>query len=405
MNLKAFFYAPSVRRTLAGVVLTLVSGCSHQPLISNSVHHHSPPEPSTAAELPPVELAVATRVMQPSQISRLATLLPTLQRRRLIYVGETHTRYDHHLVQLAIIQALHQTHPDLRVAVEYFQPSYQGTLDAWIAGQGDEKDLLQGTDYYSRWGYDYRLYRPLFQFLREAKIPLIALNAPTELVAAVGKSGWDGVNEVLRPSLPTSVDRSDKDYETRLHQTFANHRDPKRDFQRFLDVQLLWDEYMAEGIVRLLQKGDGPLIVLAGTGHLLYGSGIPHRVARRIAVPATIVINGVSAEEAESGMGDYLLFSPEQVLPPPGQLGVFLDNEFTGDGVRIKDVATEGKTSQTGLQAGDRLITVAGQPVTGLTDIKWALLDHHPGDTVTVTLKRDFLWWEGNEQTLAVVLH
>jgi uncharacterized iron-regulated protein len=41
------------------------------------------------------------------------TLAAKIANQRVIFIGETHERYDHHLNQLAIIRRLHQLNPKL----------------------------------------------------------------------------------------------------------------------------------------------------------------------------------------------------------------------------------------------------------------------------------------------------
>ena len=47
-----------------------------------------------------------------------SALIDELNLNRVVYVGEIHDRYDHHLTQLAILKALHQRNPRLAIGVE-----------------------------------------------------------------------------------------------------------------------------------------------------------------------------------------------------------------------------------------------------------------------------------------------
>ena len=108
-------------------------------------------------------------------LDRFITQLAT---KRVVFVGETHYRYDHHLKQLEIIRRLHQVDSNLVIGVEYFQQSFQPQLDDYITGRTTEKEFLRATEYYQGWGWDYRLYAPIFRFAREQRIPVRALNVP-----------------------------------------------------------------------------------------------------------------------------------------------------------------------------------------------------------------------------------
>ena len=56
----------------------------------------------------------------------LDKLTSQLAAKRVVFVGETHDRYDHHLNQLEIIKRLHQLDPNLAIGVEYFQRHFHG---------------------------------------------------------------------------------------------------------------------------------------------------------------------------------------------------------------------------------------------------------------------------------------
>jgi uncharacterized iron-regulated protein len=114
----------------------------------------------------------ATWVLDLNNLGRLDGLIKKLAGRQLVFVGETHDRYDHHLNQLAIIEGLYERHPDLAIGVEYFPQASQPYLDQFIAGTLDEKQFLKKSEYFSRWSFDYRLYRPIFRFARERHIQI-----------------------------------------------------------------------------------------------------------------------------------------------------------------------------------------------------------------------------------------
>ena len=64
-------------------------------------------------------------------LDRLAAQLAS---KRVVFVAESHYRYDHHLNQLEIIRRLHQLDPNLVIGVEYFQQPFQPRVDDYIAG-------------------------------------------------------------------------------------------------------------------------------------------------------------------------------------------------------------------------------------------------------------------------------
>jgi uncharacterized iron-regulated protein len=364
----------------------LVSGaCSPQ---TEDKARQADAQPPPAQTNPPAEPGTL-RFLAGERQTDLETVLPELSARRIIFIGENHDHYDHHLNQLALIRRLYESDPKLTLGLEMFQQPAQPYLDAYIAGRIDERELLEKSRYFERWGFDYRLYRPILRYAREKSIPLLALNVPTETIHQVGQGGFSSLSAAERAWVP-QIDTSDQAYRDRLRRVFEQHQGmTDSDFQRFLEVQLLWDEGMAERAARYLQAHpEQRLIVLAGNGHLAYGSGIPNRVRRRLPAALMAIILQDEANTAAAG-ADYVILSDPVALPAAGRLGVILDTRAEGPGLRVAQVAPRGGAQQAGIQADDRLLRVAGQAVDSMQDVSLALLDKNPGDSVSVAIRRD----------------
>jgi hypothetical protein len=263
-------------------------------------------------------------------------------------------------------------------------------VDDYIAGRISEHELLRATEYYRRWGYDYRLYAPIFRYAREQGIPVRALNVPGALVSAVsrvglaGLSGASGVTEEQRRYLPQEIEPADEGYRNRLRAVFDTHPGAG-DFNRFVEAQTVWDEGMAESAAAYLNADDGrKLVILAGAGHVAFGSGIPKRLERRTQATYAIVLS--AGQEIEPGMADYLLLSGKQELPPAGVLGI--DMEDKGGECRIRSVTAGGAGEKAGLRKGDVLVALDAQPVKAIADVRLALWEKVPGDRVRVTVRR-----------------
>jgi hypothetical protein len=97
--------------------------------------------------------------------------LARLARQRVVLLGETHDDAEHHRWQLHTIAGLHALRPRMILAFEMFPRRVQPILDDWIAGRLTDQEFLQRTDWEKVWGYDARLYLPIFQFARMQHIP------------------------------------------------------------------------------------------------------------------------------------------------------------------------------------------------------------------------------------------
>jgi uncharacterized iron-regulated protein len=315
-------------------------------------------------------------------------VIPQLADKRVVFIGEDHERYDQHLSQLEIIRRLHMEAPGhWTIGVEYFQRSFQPYLDAYIAGTLSEREFLSKTEYFERWGYDYRLYRPIFRYAREQRIPLVGLNAERELTEEVEKVGLEGLSPADRSSLPQQIEQPDTNYRDRLHEAFEEHPGAaSANFERFVQVQSVWDETMAQAVVAYLAAHPGKaMVVLAGSGHIAFGSGIPSRVKRRLPdVQVAILLPADKPQDDPEG-ADYLLVSSSVMLAPSGKMGITMTGTV---GVSIKTVSTGSAAAKAGLRAGDRLVALDGQPIQSLGDVQIALLDKEPGEHLSLRAER-----------------
>jgi len=351
------------------------------------------PWPTAAAHNTPADAAeqtpAATAVLDLNAFSTLEQIIPVLAGKRVVFIGEQHNRFDHHLMQLEIIRRLHEQYPQLQVAIgmEAFQQPFQQHLDDFVSGTITEQQMLRDTEYYQRWRMDYRLYAPILRYAREHGLPVVALNLPKELTSKVGRVGLEGLTEEERARLPAEIDRSDSAYEQRVREVFELHpNDRDQAFEHFLEVQLLWDEGMARRAADFLQTHpDHLLVVLAGAGHLAYRSAIPQRLARRVTADYSIILNSWQGV-IEPGLADYLLLPAERTLPPAGKIGMVLDQH--DDGIKVATCFEDSPCSAAGIKPGDRLTAINTNPINTQADVPLALWDKQPGDTVTVSLVR-----------------
>jgi uncharacterized iron-regulated protein len=348
-----------------------------------------------------------TPVVEVAALPSLRELIARLADRRVVFVGERHDRYEDHLNQLEVIEGLHRNGKDLAIGMEAFQQPFQGHLDDYVAGRISEEEMLRRTEYFTRWRYDYRLYRPILRFARAQGIPVIALNLASELTEKVGDVGLDGLSQAERARLPSRIDRQDPAYRARLAAAFEAHPmlQESKDFEHFLEVQLLWDEGMAGRAAAYLQEYPRKsLVVLAGTGHLEYGQGIPQRLLARVPTTAATLINGRDRPLSQ-GLADFLLYPPEVALPRAGLLGVMIDEERGGVGVAVKAFAEVSGAKTAGIQESDRIVRVADVAVKTYSDLRIALIDKDAGTTVPVDVVRDRLLGGSERLTFEVTLH
>jgi len=370
------FYKPF----LALIIINMIglSGCSN-----TSVRHHTKASPSAKQQ------ANNTVAINLKALQTIPTIAPNLAKYKVVFVGESHTNYSNHLNQLAIIKSLHKHWGNkISIGLEMIQQPYQSYLDEYVAGNINEREMLKGTQWYDRWVYDFRLYRPIFNYAKKNKIPLVAINIPKELTKRITKVGISGLNKSERQQLPTFIDRSNKKYEKRIKSVFSGHmKTSSKGFEKFFDAQLACHEGMAFNAMKYLKKHPTKrMVLLAGGGHIIGRSGIPNRLDRQNKSTSMVVLNNISTTLNPS-QGDYFLDSKEVKLPPKGLMGIFMDD--SDKGVIVKNLTTHGSAKKAGLQKGDIIISLNNDQIQTSSDVKLWTLDKKPNGPVALKIKRN----------------
>lgn len=160
-------------------------------------------------------------------------------RSRVIVVGEIHDNQAHHDLQLKIVRTLHEGGIPLAVGLEMFRAENQELLDKWWRwGMSTEQfEVL----YRENWGLPWPLYRDIFLYSRQKRIPLVGLNVPPEIMSKVAREGYGSLTEAERKKLPPGITCTlDEAYRTFIRRTFTEHAHSSgRSFDHFCEAQML----------------------------------------------------------------------------------------------------------------------------------------------------------------------
>jgi len=349
-----------------------------------------------AIDTPPMGIAL------PQALSFTAIMEQTADR-RVVYVGESHTRNEDHLLQLRVIRALFAQNPKLAIGMEMFSREAQPVLDRYLAGELSEREFLKQSGYFSKWGFDYRLYREIINFARRNKLPIVALNQEKELVSKVFKEGASALTAEELAKIPADRDLAIPGYRQRITEVFAMHgqHDATEQLNGFFQAQAIWDETMAESVTAFLNAHpESRMVVLAGQGHTDKATAIPPRVARRLPTIRQAVILNSENEALDQTEADYLIFSKPVELPPAAVLGVMLAN--TPEGPRVEGLSEKSKAGAAGIREKDLILALDDEPVATIDDLKIILLGKEIGKQVTVRIKRKSGGWFKQEAVLSV---
>ena len=218
----------------------------------------------------------------------LADLIPELLQRRIVIVGEQHTDESHHRAQLRVIQALQEAGAKVAVGLEMFRQDSQGALDRWTAGDISPREFE--AIYSDNWNYPWPAYRPIFEYARAQKIPMIGLNVAREITRQVARQGFQSLSEEQRGQLSDVACNIDEEYMRYIRSVYGAHAHGDMNFTFFCEAQMVWDSAMAVHALRYLTfHPDATVVILTGVGHAQKGA-VPRQIRLRSPVPVAVFL-------------------------------------------------------------------------------------------------------------------
>ncbi len=382
----------TVKIAILTTLLVLTLGANECTASSNETN--SPPAGLRGATSKKTIDSVREKKMEPrtdpvaidmAGLKALPWVIDQVASKKIVYVGEYHDRFSNHEVELQVIEGLFKKNPSIAIGMEMFQRPFQQVLDDYISGAIGEREFLKKSEYFSRWVYDFNLYKPILDFARAEKIPIVALNVRGEITGKVAKGGKDSLSVDEKKEIPQQLDLSDDGYRDRLKQVFAEHKDSgEKNFEFFYEAQVLWDETMALSLDEYMRKNPSrQVIVIAGSGHLSYGSGIPKRAFRLNGYEYATILNDA---DVDRGIGDYLIF-PEAIEgeTAPKLMVMFKDE---GGKVVITDFPSDSVSQKAGIRVGDVIVALDNLPVHTMAEIKIVLFYMRHDEAIKVKVMR-----------------
>lgn len=219
-------------------------------------------------------------IADPGETSRM---MSDLGSSRVVFVGEFHDQRDHHRLQMQIIRELHLQGRQLAIGFEMFDLEKQPVLDEWVAGKVSLQEFVDR--YRQGWSINWAEYDQIMLFARNNGIPMVALDAPADIVQLVTRFGSAGLHPGARLRLPVGVTTEIlPSYRKFMARAFRTHQIPDHMFDNFCAAQGVRNSTMARRISGYLAENPRrTMVVVAGVGH-----------AMRRAVPAAVSDPGLS---------------------------------------------------------------------------------------------------------------
>ncbi len=257
------------------------------------------------------------------QYSDFESMLATLAKADVVFVGEQHDDPNTHRLEQAILDGLARRRDDIILSLEMFERDIQGHVELFRTGAMSEADFLGASRPWPRYATDYK---GLVDFAIDRQWPIVAANIPRSLASEIAKSGLDALISKGEPETDWFASEwlcpADDEYYRRFKDAMGQHTKPE-EVDLYYASQCLKDETMAESIALAWQSAAAakpetpPLAVhYNGAFHSDYSLGTAMRVRRRLPDARTVVVSVIPVADLDEiatadhlNKGDYLVFT------------------------------------------------------------------------------------------------
>jgi len=398
------------------VIIVMGMGCSSVTNIDATDRLRNFPAEINAGDI--VHVATGEKIT-------FSQLADSLDGTRIVYVGESHSNRESHELELRVLKEYYKRNGgNIAVGLEMFKRPYQDILDKWTGGEISEKELLFSTDWDVEWGYDYNHYKGIMDFIRDNKIPVVALNIKKSFQKKISRNGIEGLSEEERKNLP-EIDTTDVYHRRYLERIMKGHGDTDMSgaFERFYLIQCVWEDVMADSISKYLSSPEGKerkMLVFIGGGHVIYHFGVPKRVYRSNHLPyltiTTYELRDLNPEYDHPLFASDILLQPADYVnvveqtrkEPKVMLGVVIrkayeekeeeeKEENEEDDKKEEDQKQKGAiesvregspAGKAGLMAGDIILSMDDESIGKVFDVIYHVRQKKAGDTCRIEILR-----------------
>ena len=252
-----------------------------------------------------------------------------LEAARFLLLGEIHDNADHHTLQAWSIAHMAAQGPG--IVFEHFREDQQGILSAFEAsrdnsGDGDAVDRLLLVTQWDQSGWPKgEAFRPLFEAVLGARLPLLAGNVARARLRDVARNGMSKISQSAQRDLKLDQPLSKALLEALLTELEASHCNlmPKSAFGGMADAQRLRDGFMARVMADAAVE-HGKAVLVAGNGHVRKDRGVPWYLRRMVPDAKIVAVGHIEVQKGKTvatdyaaSRFDYLVFTPRHVREDP----------------------------------------------------------------------------------------
>ncbi len=240
--------------------------------------------------------------------SSLADIATRMGAADVVFIGEEHDDPAAHHLELELLRLAHQreakaTSPrTVALSLEMFERDVQLVVDEYLAGLITGTHFVQSSRAWRNYASDYR---PMVEYARENKLPVIAANAPRRYVNRVARAGRASLLELSADArrflAPLPYAEASAAYAAKFRQLMGAPPAAGQPAMNtphsssLLDAQSLWDATMAHSIHEHLRRAPRSLALhVNGKFHSEERLGAPEHLARHRPQTNMLVVTIIS---------------------------------------------------------------------------------------------------------------
>lgn len=237
----------------------------------------------------------------------------------ILFFGEEHNDTIGHVLEADIFKKLNQKFPKgIALSLEMFHTDVQPIVNEYLSDLISEKNFIKE----GRAWPNYNDYRPLVEYAKANRLPVIAANAATRYSNAVTKGGLDILKTFPKSALdilpPTPIDTVTGRYLEKFSGLLGGH---SMGGMKVYQTQNFWDATMAWSIAKFIKVNKGTKVLhLNGRFHSDEKLGTLAKLQKYAPQLKILSISSFSSEDFDQPdwdkyqiLGDYIIITNPKV--------------------------------------------------------------------------------------------
>lgn len=252
--------------------------------------------------------------------SNYQDLIKNAAKADIILFGELHDNPVIHWLELQLLKDLHAKDANIVIGMEMFETDDQVVLNEYLHGTIEERHLTSEAKVWNNYKTDYK---PIIEFAKANKLPVVASNIPRRYANLVYRKGIESLDALdaeakkwIAP-LPVEIDLSLPGYQSMIS-SMGGHGTPAS-AENLARSQAMKDATMAYFTHQHMQK-NSRFIHYHGTYHSKNFEGIAWYLKKLNPKADVLIIHSVEQkdisklEDEHKGSADFILVVPSDMI-------------------------------------------------------------------------------------------